>query len=163
MEPREQEDPSAELQRLADEQLGDLDGDGPERLRRGKKRRERVAEIYAAGDIQSADDYYHAAIVMLYGDEISHFVLAQRLAQRAADEGEARAWSVIAAAWDRTLLARGQAQRFGTQFVRENGRWSLGAIDPKVTDAERAMYGVPPLWVQRQNLEQIRRRDEAGE
>jgi hypothetical protein len=29
-----------------------------------------------------------------------------------------------------------------------------------VTDSQRAMYGVPPLWVQQQNVEQLRRREE---
>ena len=160
MEPRGQEDPSVELQRLAEEQLSDLDTEGTDRIQRGKARRERVAQLYAADQVESPDDHYYAALVMLYGEDTSHFDLARNLAQHAADHGEARAWSVIAAAWDRGLLARGQAQRFGTQFVREDGRWSLGAIDPAVTDAERALYGVPPLWVQRQNLEQIRRRSE---
>src|SRR6266498_615633 len=51
-------------------------------------------------------------------------------------------------------------QRFGTQFIRENGRWSLGKIDPRVTDAQRALYGVPPLWVQQQNVDQLQQRDE---
>ena len=74
--------------------------------------------------------------------------------------GEARAWSVIAAAWDRALLARGQPQRFGTQFIRENGRWSLGRVDPRVNDYQRALYGVPPLWFQQQNVDQLQRRED---
>ena len=42
----------------------------------------------------------------------------------------------------------------------ENGRWSLGRVDPRVTDAQRALYGVPPLWVQQQNVDQLQRREE---
>lgn len=161
MDPRSPEDPSKELERLADEQLSDLEGEGQERVRNGKRRRERVVTLYAAGAIQSAEDHYNAALVLLYGEELGHFDLARQLARIAARDGEERAWSVLAAAWDRTLIARGQPQRFGTQFVRENGLWSLGGVDQQTTDAERAFYGVPPLWVQRQNLEQIRRREEA--
>jgi hypothetical protein len=161
MEPRSQEDPSKELERLAEEQLSDLESEGQERVRSGKRRRERVAALYAAGAVQSPEDHYYAALVMLYGEEPSHFDLARRLARTAAHDGEERAWSVFAAAWDRSLIARGQPQRFGTQFVREHGHWSLGGIDEQTTDAERAFYAVPPLWVQRQNLEQIRRREEA--
>jgi hypothetical protein len=163
MEPRSQEDPSNELQRLAEEQIGDLETDTPDRAKRGKQRRERVVTLYAAGTIQSPEDHYHAALVMLYGDEMRHFDLARRLAEESARRGESRAWSVVAAAWDRWLLSRGQAQRFGTQFVREHGRWSLGEVNEAITDAERALYGVPPLWVQRQHLEQIRRRDESSD
>jgi len=29
-----------------------------------------------------------------------------------------------------------------------------------VTDAQRALYGVPPLWVQQQNVDQLQRREE---
>lgn len=160
MEPRSPEDLSQELERLAEEQINDLDTEGEDRVRRGKQRRERVVAIYAQGALRSGADNYHAALIMLYGDDIAHFELARTFARRAASMGEHRAWSVAAAAWDRSLLARGQPQRFGTQFIRENGRWSLGRVDPRVTDSQRALYGVPPLWVQRQNVEQLQRRDE---
>lgn len=116
--------------------------------------------LHRAHAIEGPEDLYFAALIMLYGDESKHHDLARQLAQRAAVEGEQRAWSIIAAAWDRSLLARGMPQRFGTQFVRENGRLTLGPIDPRITDAQRAMYGVLPLWVQRQHLEQLQRREE---
>ncbi|MBS1965684.1 MAG: hypothetical protein JST60_07665 [Chloroflexi bacterium SZAS-1] len=160
MEPRGFEDPSAELERLAEEQINDLDTTGDERTRRGRERRERVLALYGQGALRSAQDNYFAALVMLYGDDIAHFELAKTFGQRASVLGEPRAWSVIAAAWDRSLLGRGKPQRFGTQFVRENGRWSLGEVDPRITDMQRALYGVPPLWVQRQNAEQLQRREE---
>jgi hypothetical protein len=161
MEPRSSEEPSAELERLAEEQINDLNSESEDRLRRGKERRERVVALYAAGMITSAQDNYHAALVMLYGEDLAHFDLARTFARRAAAVGEPRAWSLIAASWDRALLARGAPQRFGTQFVRENGRWSLGAVDPTVSDSLRAFYGVPPLWVQQQNAEQLQRREES--
>jgi hypothetical protein len=161
MEPGDLETPSAELERLAEEQISDLDSEGDERIQRGKRRRERVVSLYAQGAIETPQDNYHAALVMLYGDDVAHYDLARTFSRRAADAGEQRAWSIIAASWDRWLLARGAPQRFGTQFVRENGRWSLGKVDPRVTDGERALYGVPPLWVQRQSVEALQRRDEA--
>ena len=104
--------------------------------------------------------YGDAALIMLYGDDVAHFELAKTFAKRAAALGEGRAWSVIAASWDRSLLGRGLPQRFGTQFIRENGRWSLGRVDPRVSDSLRALYGVPPLWVQQQNVDQLQQRDE---
>lgn len=161
MEPAGEESPSAELERLAEEQINDLDSEGEERIIRGRLRRERVVALYAQGKIETAADHYHAALIMLYGEDVAHYDLARPFARRAAALGETRAWSVLAAAWDRALLARGQPQRFGTQFIREDGRWSLGQVDPSVTDAERAMYGVPPLWVQQQSVEQLQRREDA--
>ena len=160
MEPRSSEDPSAELERMAEEQINDLDSESEDRTRRGKQRRERVLTLYGQGALRSAPDNYFAALIMLYGDDVAHFELARTFAKRATVLGEPRAWSVVAAAWDRALLGRGQPQRFGTQFIRENGRWSLGRVDPRVTDAQRALYGVPPLWVQQQNVDQLQRREE---
>lgn len=160
MEQNSFEEPSAELERLAEEQINDLDTTGDERSRRGKERRERVLALYGQGALRSAQDNYYASLIMLYGDDIAHFELAKTFAQRSSALGEPRAWSVIAASWDRSLLGRGRPQRFGTQFVREGGRWSLGKVDPRVTDAQRALYGVPPLWVQQQNAEQLQRRED---
>jgi hypothetical protein len=160
MEPRSYEDPSTELERLAEEQINDLDSTGEERSRRGRERRERVLALYGQGALQSAQDNYHAALIMLYGDDVAHFELSKTFARRGAALGEGRAWSVVAAAWDRSLIGRGLPQRFGTQFIRDNGRWSLGRVDPRVSDAMRALYGVPPLWVQQQNVSQLQQRDE---
>jgi hypothetical protein len=156
----EPEEEQTELEKLAIEQLNDLDSEDDERRQRGQERRRRVLDLYSQGELHTEEDHYHAALVMLYGEESAHFELSKTFARRAAELGEPRAWSVIAAAWDRSLLSRGLPQRYGTQFVREEGRWSLGPVDPNVTDAQRALYGVPPLWVQRQTLERIRRREE---
>ena len=160
MEPLSPEELSAELERLAEEQVNDLDSEGEDRSQRNKQRRERVVALYARGALRSAQDFYYASLVLLYGDDVAHFELARTFAKRAANMGEGRAWSVIAAAWDRALLARGRPQRFGTQFIRENGRWSLGQVDSRVNDDQRALYSVPPLWYQQQNVEQLQRREE---
>lgn len=160
MEPFASEEPGEELERLADEQLNDADSDSDDRRERGRLRRSRVLSLYNQGFVLSPDDHYHAALVMLYGDDVAHFELARSFARRSAALGGQRAWSIIAAAWDRALIQRGKPQRFGTQFVRTNGRWTLGRIDPRVTDSDRAMYGVPPLWVQEQAVTRLQRREE---
>lgn len=154
------EDTSAELERLAEEQLNDIESEAEDRRRRGKSRRERVLTLYGQGAIHTSEDNYHAALVMLYGEDVAHFELSRTFAKRAAALGNAKSWSLIAAAWDRSLIARGKPQRYGTQFIRENGRWSLGPIDQRVTDSERAFYGVPPLWVQQQAVDRLQRREE---
>lgn len=160
MEPFIPEEPSDELERLAEEQLNDAEGESGDRRGRGRQRRSRVLELYNQGSVASSDDHYHAALVLLYGEDVTHYELSRTFARRAAALGSPRAWSIIAAAWDRSLIQRGKPQRFGTQFVREQGRWTLGRVDDGVTDAERAMYGVPPLWVQEQAVARLRRREE---
>jgi hypothetical protein len=160
MDPYSPEDASTELERLATEQISDLENDGDDRQRNGKTRRERVLALYSQGAIRSPEDHYFAALIMLYGEDVAHFELAKTFARRATELHEHRAWSLIAAAWDRSLLARGLPQRYGTQFVRENGHWSLGQVDPTVTDSQRALYGVPPLWVQQQTVDRLRRRED---
>lgn len=155
------EDPSAELERLAQEQFTELEQEDPERPARNRARCERVIALYHEERLASARDFFHAALVVLYaGHQLEHFELARSLATRAARLGEPRAWWLIAAAWDRSLIEQGRPQRFGTQLMRENGRISLGPIDPEINDRERAMYAVLPLWVQQQNVEQLRRREE---
>lgn len=160
LDPFGSDDPNTELERLAEEQLNDLESDLDDRRRRGKTRRERVLDLYNQGAVQSPDDHFHASLVMLYGEDVAHFELSKTFARRAAALGHPKAWTLIAAAWDRSLIARGKPQRYGTQFVREHGRWSLGAIDERVTDAERAFYGVPPLWVQQQSVDRLQRRED---
>ena len=160
MESFDSDDMSKELKRLAEEQLEDIDSEEDDRHQRAKSRRERVLELYGQGLIGSGEDNYYAALIMLYGDDVAHFELSRTFARRSSELGDPRAWSIIAAAWDRSLIARGKPQRYGTQFIREEGRWSLGRVDPRVTDSQRALYGVPPLWVQQQTVERLQRREE---
>jgi hypothetical protein len=160
MEPLSPEELSAELERLAEEQVRDRASEDEDRAIRNRQRRERVVSLYARGALRSGQDFFYAALIFLYGDEVAHFDLARTFAKHATTLGEMRAWFVIAAAWDRALLARGKPQRFGTQFIREHGRLTLGRVDPRINDYQRAMYGVPPLWYQQQNVEQLQRREE---
>ncbi len=153
------ESPGEELERLARESLeaqsdlSDLDG--------MRRRCQRVIDLYAQGRIIDASDNFHAAWVLLCGETAAHFNLARMFARRAAELGEARAWTLEAMAWDRWLVATGKPQRFGTQILKQHGRWSLGAVDPTVSDLERAFYGVPPLYVQQQRVEQLQRQESA--
>jgi len=125
-------------------------------------RGQRVLDLYNQGVIQNARDCFHAALVLLYGDKLAHYELAWSLARQAALLGEQRAWTVQAMAWDRWLLTSGKAQRFGTQIIKQRGRWSLGPVDPRITDNERAFYGVPPLFVQEQRAQQLQNQEDKG-
>ena len=72
MEPGSSEDPSAEIERMAEEQINDLDSESEDRARRGKQRRDRVLMLYGQGALRSAADNYFAALIMLYGDDVAH-------------------------------------------------------------------------------------------
>lgn len=152
------ETPGEELERLAREtleaQAGTADPVG------ARRRCQRVIDIYAAGHIEHARDNFHAAWVMICGETQAHYSLARMFARRATELGEVRGWTLRAMAWDRWLVATGKPQRFGTQIIKQHGRWSLGAIEPTVSDVERAFFAVPPLYVQRERVEQLQRQEE---
>lgn len=150
------EEPGDELARLAQETIEGQSSD----LATIRTRCQRVIDLYANGSVRDARDNFHAALVLLYGEKPAHYELARTFARRAAREGEQRAWTLIAMAWDRWLIATGKAQRYGTQIIRQGGRWSLGIVDERVTDLERAFYGVPPLYVQRQRADQLQRQED---
>lgn len=152
-----EEEPSIELARLAQETLTAQSGTA--HIEDTRLRCQRVIDLYARGVIQDARDNFHAALVLLYGETPAHYELARMLARRSVAMGDARAWTVQAMAWDRWLLAKNQPQRFGTQIIKKGGIWSLGEVDPQVSDSERALYGVPPLFVQQQLAKQLRQRD----
>lgn len=160
------EEPEEELARLAQEtiesQTGgvDEDEDEIETASSARYRCERVLALHNQGFIQSARDNFHASLVLLYGERPSHYQLSRDLAHEASKQGESRAWTLEAMAWDRWLLSMGKPQRFGTQIIKQSGRWSLSNVDPKTTDDERAMYGVPPLFVQEQRVKYLQREDD---
>lgn len=153
--------PGDELARLAQETIeGQVHSTDAAAMR---TRCQRVIDLYAKGAIEDSRDNFHASLVLLYGEQASHYDLARVFAQRAAKEGETRGWTVCAMAWDRWLLSTGKPQRFGTQIIKQGGRWSLGEIDTKTSDLDRAFYGVPPLYVQQQRAEMLQRQEDSRE
>lgn len=155
----EGESTSEELARLAQETLQTQSGEFDVAVMR--IRCQRVIDLYAMGAITEGRDNFHAALVLLYGERTSHYDLSRTFAWRAAHDGEMRSWSVYAMAWDRWLISQGKPQRFGTQIIKQKGRWTLGEIDPALNDRERAMYGVLPLDVQHQRAAQLQKREES--
>jgi hypothetical protein len=142
---------AAELKRLGEEQLSDRE------IARRQIRCSRVCDIAVAGGLKTAADFFYASLVLLHGASRAEYATAGYYARTAAQRGEPRAWSVVAAATDRGLIADGLPQRYGTQFLRVGDRWTVDPVDPQVSDAERAFYAVPPLWVQRKSAAAQRR------
>ena len=142
-----------ELRSLYLEDQRDRGGDlAPNELAvRDTERRARVERIIEAHALESADDHFHAATVLLYGPSPEHAWRAHLLASTAAELGVrgAAQWfqarALAATAYDRALVQQGKPQKYGTQYQARDGRWELVEVDPGTTDSERADWGIAPL------------------
>ena len=115
-------------------------------LWRDAARRERVEALLASeGNLLDAQDYFHAAMVFQHGETPKHFFLAHTLAYQGARQGHLACFSLMAAPYDRLLMSQGHPQKYGTQYIIQEGRWVLFAVDPATTDEQRARWNVPPL------------------
>jgi len=129
-----------------------------------QQRQVEVMRFLQKGEVNSADDLYHAAMIFQHGNCPEHFKLANLLAEKALERGSDAARWLYAATLDRYLMSQGKPQKFGTQFVTagSNGIWKLYDCDPTTTDEERARYKVPSLAFQRQKLEKLNSPENRG-
>ena len=124
--------------------------------RRDLERRQQIMEIVAAEELNTAEDYYHAAWIMNHGDTPENAENAHRLALRSSEMGYRPARWLAAASYDRWQIYQGKPQKYGTNYVYDGRRDRLWEVDPKTTDEERAAWDVPPL------AEQVRKAEEAS-
>ena len=111
---------------------------------RDKARRAQVRKMLDAGQLHSADDYYHAAFVFQHGDEPNDFLLAHVLAMAAQVKGHPQAGWIAMATLDRYLQKVGQPQVLGTQSVVQGGSLAKGLYDEAlIPDSLRVALGVP--------------------
>lgn len=108
-------------------------------------RRAYVENLLRAGQVQTAEDYFHAAFIFQHGERLEHWAQAHLLARTAADMGHAKAKYQAAAAYDRWLMRQGLPQKYGTNSVMDGDGWRVWDIDPQTSDEERAAWDVPPL------------------
>jgi hypothetical protein len=110
-------------------------------------RRQRVQELLTAGSIQTADDYFHAAMVFQHGEQLDDYWKAHELARKAAELGHSTGRWLTAASYDRWLMRQGKPQKYGTQYTMPPGSsmFTLYEVDPTTTDEERAEWNVPSL------------------
>jgi len=113
-------------------------------------RKEQVKAAFAAANVRTANDYYHAAMVLQHSQNANDHLLAHELAVIAAVKGRERALWLAAAAEDRFLMNIKRPQRFGTQFAANpaegpNAPIRLYNVDTVVTDQLRQEFGVPDL------------------
>lgn len=141
---------SMEVQDQADRAAGSNKIDWDVVSKRDAARRTEVLQLLNAGDIRSADDFYHAALIFQHGDSIQDTQLALALATTSArmNPSNQQAQVLMAQAWDRILVRSGKPQWYGTQFQRSKttGKWELFPTDPTaVTEAQRTALGLPTL------------------
>jgi hypothetical protein len=120
---------------------------------RDAQRRARALELGAAGEARTADDWVHAAMLMQHSTVLDDYQRAHEWALKAVEldpEHRLARW-LAAAAKDRWLMEQGKPQLYGTQYVMEGETWVLYAVDPAITDEERARWNVPPLAESREH------------
>lgn len=142
---------SDELKRLMDEDQADRQAksiDWSVVTPRDRGRLARVKALYAGGALHTANDYYHAALVLQHGEAPEDFQLAHDfcVAAMVLGKNDAASASLAAAAEDRFLVSIGRPQRFGTQSRSESGGpMRLYTVGDGVTDELRRVMAVPPL------------------
>jgi hypothetical protein len=106
-----------------------------------------VRKVLERGGARLGADYFHAASVLVHSDVAADMEQARALALKAdeLDPDLLYARRLAAYATDRALMLTKKPQKYGTQLEWRDGRWVVYEVDPKVTDAERAEWNVPPL------------------
>ncbi len=97
-------------------------------------RRLRVKVLLRKRKVQSADDYYKAAMIMHHGNVEKDYKLAHKLAKKAYKKKNPHIMApwLVAATKDRYLLKQDKKQWYGTQGLTfKNGK---PALDPKKID-----------------------------
>jgi hypothetical protein len=151
---------NAELTRLHNEDQSDrtpADGkaiDWSKVAPRDKARLARTKEIYSQNQLITANDYYHAALILQHGNVPEDFLLAHEFCVVAITKGKndkQTRW-LAAASEDRFLMNIGRPQRFGTQYQAypATAPYKLYEVDKGVTDELRRNMNTPSLAEARQ-------------
>lgn len=79
-------------------------------------RRTRTKTLLDNGNLQSGNDYFHAAFIFQHGDGPNDYLLAHILAMIAVARGKPSAIWIASATLDRYLMSIGKPQVLGTQY-----------------------------------------------
>jgi hypothetical protein len=142
--------PDLLLKTLVAEDAADANnpGLGPsEKKIREDKRLEAVLRLNSDGALQSAEQRFLAARILVHGHAPEHYRLAFELSKSAAKDGVVEARWLAANAEDRYRMSLDRPQLYGTQFELDpkTQKWSLYPVDPSITDDERSYWDVRPL------------------
>ncbi len=131
--------------------------------KRDQEREAAVRALLASGKIESGREFHFAALIFQHSSTDAGIALAQVLAMTAVIKGDGSAKWLAAAAVDRFLQRQKQPQLFGTQFMQENGRWTMAPDDRAVlSDSVRALWCVVPKTSQDDALKAMQEGNSVG-
>lgn len=121
------------------------------------KRQVRTQALIDADQLNSGDDFYHAAFVFQHGDLPEDCLKAHALAVIAAARGKPEATWIAAATLDRYLQRIGQPQIYGTQYRRHGAdEWTQAPYRTDLlSDTLREATGVPAIQRQEMKLKEM--------
>lgn len=136
--------------------------DWPKLSAEDEVRRQEVHRMLDAGEVRTASDYFHAALVFQHGKEPDDYLLAHVLAVNAISLGDKDARWLAAATLDRFLLSVSRPQIYGTQFVGsvpgKTNPWAQRTMNSLLlSDKSRAAACVVPLKQQQAILDEVNR------
>jgi len=116
---------------------------------RDAQRKASLVEMISRGEVNTANDLYHAAVIFLHGHEPKDFLAGHRYAMIASINGHRAARWLAASSLDRFLMANGMPQIYGTQFEfnEEEGKYQLRLPidDSHILAFEKKFFNVPPV------------------
>lgn len=115
---------------------------------RDKKRRTRVRQLRREGRIQTGEDHFRAAVILVHGTETVDYEDALEIVRRGQriEPDLIKLRSLDGMIQDRLLLSRGEPQWYGTQRELKDSRVVLCPLNPDaVTDEDRRAMGLPTL------------------
>ncbi len=113
---------------------------------RSDERRIAVLKLYYGNQVQTPNDLFRAATVLLHGKVPEDYLLAHEMAVAAVAAGRPNSRWLAAATEDKFLLSIGRPQRFATQYRTEDGKMlGLHRVELGVIDPLRQMMEVPPF------------------
>lgn len=105
---------------------------------------ERVIELYRDDQLWTADDYYHAALVLRRRGDAEAAILAHEMAVVAAMRGKIEARRLAAETLDQFLVAIGRPQRYGTVAGKPVGTPAADAVRAHLGLTTRSPRPAPP-------------------
>ena len=112
---------------------------------RFKIRNNKVRTIIESSEQLEGEEYFHACIMFLHGDNTEDFWKAYIYGLKSIDLKYEKAKKFTASAYDKWLMYQGRPQKFGLQYVPDGVKLRLWDVETATTDAEREKWDVPPI------------------
>ena len=104
-------------------------------------------EVKDGRAVLSGERLWKLAMLFQHSQDSKDYLAAMEIATLSAEAGSESGVWLSAAAEDRYLLSIGEKQKWGTQFTKESGEWSLLPVqtdeESGITDEVRATRHVP--------------------